>query len=88
MKRSFRVIEINFPGQYSVAGAIQDNLTPISFDTKDDYCWLICVPPLDFTMIEQQCNELKLSEYFIVDRKSMIVKHDPKNEPENKNIIR
>lgn len=80
MKRPFRVIEISFPGQYSMTGAIHEELTPlnISFDTKDDYCWLICVNPLDFGMIEQQCKELDLSEYFIVDRKSMIVKHDSK----------
>jgi hypothetical protein len=72
MKNLIKVIEIVFAGSYSVRGAICETLK--DKEEMKDFGWVICTNIESFEMIKQECEELALTDYIIVDRKSMVVK--------------
>ncbi len=73
--KPIKILEIPFSGSYSVKGALyheieKKNLTLIDVN---EYSWVICVKLMSFDMIKQQCVEMKISNFVIVDRETMIV---------------
>lgn len=74
MKKPIRLFELVYSGSSSVLGGICEILKNKT-DTMNDYCWVIMADVNSFGMLEDQCKELKLEEYIIADRKSMVIKN-------------
>lgn len=80
MKKTIKVIEICFPGCNSVLGTICNEYPEIHGATAseqniNDFCWVIFTKLQALEMVEQECKKLKLDEYIIADRGTMIVKN-------------
>lgn len=68
-----RLIEIVTAGHNSVLGTIYHEFGK-DIEYLNDYSWVIFTNTDSFGMIEDECKSLKLEEYIIADRRTMIVK--------------
>jgi hypothetical protein len=72
-EKKVKVIEICFAGSNSVRGTIFEEHGFEVFKNLHTYKWIILVNLDSFGIIKDECKSMKIENYIIADRRSMVV---------------
>lgn len=80
MSKEIKIVEIVNVGCHSLLGAMALELSADHLIDYDKYKWIIAVNSESIEVIQDQCTGLLLTDYMIIERRTMIITKDFKNK--------